>query len=298
MEIVVRQTSGLGNQLFQYAAGQLLAKKHGASLRIAHELHKNVNLHGAHRPVMLQKFAIAAPIREAGAFDRFILSVRPQLRIPNSVIRALRRIQIFRESANATATTVRPSFPIAGSTTRVYLQGYWQDAAIVSEVEPELRRQLSLVEPLSAPSLEVQRQIRAARNTVSLHLRRGDYLTVFGTSAVLPVDYYRAAVESMRHRFPDCAFFVFSDDASYARELFSHDPTFRIVDHNDALSAHEDLMLMASCRHHIIANSTFSWWGAWLNPRSDKVVVAPSKWLGFKTAQSIIAFPSWTLIEI
>jgi hypothetical protein len=133
---------------------------------------------------------------------------------------------------------------------------------------------------------------------VSLHLRRGDYLTVFGTSAVLPTDYYRASVESMQSRFPDCTFFVFSDDASYARELFGHDSRFRIVDHNDALSAHEDLMLMASCHHHIIANSTFSWWGAWLNPRLDKVVVAPSKWLGFKTAHSIIAFPSWTLIEI
>ncbi len=110
MEIVVRQTSGLGNQLFQYAAGQNLARKHGATLRIAHELDKNVHLHGAPRPVMLQKFSIAAPIREVDAFDRFILSLRPQLRMLNSVVRGVRRIQIFREPANATATTVRPSF--------------------------------------------------------------------------------------------------------------------------------------------------------------------------------------------
>jgi len=298
MQIVVRQTSGLGNQLFQYAAGQYLAKRHGASLRIAHELDKNVHMHGAHRPVMLQKFSIAAPINEANAFDRFILSVRPQLQTLNGVVQSLRRIQVFREPANATATTVRPSFPVARSTRRVYLQGYWQDSAMVSEVEPELRRQLSLVNPLGERSLAVQRQIQSSQHPVSLHLRRGDYLTVFGTSAVLPIDYYRTAVEAMQSRFPNSTFFVFSDDASYARELFGQDPRFQIVDHNDSLSAHEDLMLMATCHHHIIANSTFSWWGAWLNPRRDKVVVAPSKWLGFETASSIIAFPSWTLVEV
>jgi len=298
MEIVVRQTSGLGNQLFQYAAGQNLAKKHGASLRIAHELDKNIHLHGSPRPVMLQKFSITAPIGEADGFDRFILSVRPRLRMITDVVCGLRRIQIFREPANASATAVRPSFPVSSSTRRVYLQGYWQDSTLVSEVEPELRKQFSLVSPLSRRSSEVQQQIQASQHPVSLHLRRGDYLTVFGTSAVLPPDYYRTAVDSMHRRFADSSFFVFSDDARYAKELFGHDPRFRIVDHNDALSAHEDLMLMASCHHHIIANSTFSWWGAWLNPRPDKVVIAPSKWLGFNTVNSTIALPSWHLIEI
>jgi Glycosyl transferase family 11 len=296
MQIVVRQTSGLGNQLFQYAAGRYLAKKYRASLRIAHELTKNIQKHGAHRPVMLQKFALSAKVGRASAFDRFVLSTRPQLEMASGIVRAASRIQVIREATNS--STVRPTFPVAAGSRVVYIRGYWQDAAIVGEVEDELRREISLIEPLGARSLEVQARIRAAANPVSIHLRRGDYLTVFGTSAVLPMEYYKAAIELVSHRFPDSTFFVFSDDAAHARESFLGDPRFVVVDHNDAHTAHEDMVLMASCRQHIIANSTFSWWGAWLNPRSDKQVIAPSRWLGVETAKTTIASDSWTLVDI
>jgi hypothetical protein len=100
----------------------------------------------------------------------------------------------------------------------------------------------------------------------------------------------------MRTQFPNCSFFIFTDDVAHAREWVADRAGCIIVDHNDALTAHEDLWLMASCRHHIIANSTFSWWGAWLNPRTDKCVIAPSEWLGFRTAETHIAPPDWVLL--
>jgi hypothetical protein len=100
----------------------------------------------------------------------------------------------------------------------------------------------------------------------------------------------------MREQFPGCTFFVFSDDVKFAREWLGNRRGFVFVDHNDDDTAHEDLWLMSLCQHHIIANSSFSWWGAWLNRRTDKRVIAPAKWLGFRTNERNIAPPDWSLI--
>ncbi len=113
---------------------------------------------------------------------------------------------------------------------------------------------------------------------------------------VLPPEYYIRAIEHMKDRLGNPTFFVFSDEPSFAHQLAANRRDCIVVDHNDAESAHEDLRLMSLCHHHIIANSTFSWWGAWLNPRKDKAVIAPSRWLGFKTSSVEIALPSWCLL--
>jgi hypothetical protein len=115
--------------------------------------------------------------------------------------------------------------------------------------------------------MEIAERIVAAEKPVSVHLRRGDYATVFGPESILSMSYYERAIQQMIDRLDQCTFFVFSDDASFARQWVRSNPRFVVVDHNDAKSAHEDIRLMSLCRHHIIANSSFSWWGAWLNPR-------------------------------
>ena len=294
MQIVVRQTSGLGNQLFQYAAGRYLAKKYAASLRIAHELPQNLALHGWSRPVLLQKFAISAQIGQVNPFDRLVLSTQPHFALAGQIARAAGKIQVIRQEPDA--FLLRHDFQVLDGSRIVYLLGYWQTHSIVREVEAELRAELSLVEPLGEASQRMAQRIAATKTSVSIHLRRGDYLTVFGAKAVLPAAYYDRAIEVMMERFPDSTFFIFSDDVPYAKEWAARNPRFVLVDHNDAATAHEDLRLMALCQHHVIANSTFSWWGAWLNPRSDKQVVAPANWLGFETSKTDIALPGWTLI--
>jgi hypothetical protein len=295
MQIVVRQTSGLGNQLFQYAAGRYLAKKHAASLRVAHEIQKNLYKHGAHRPVMLQKFAIRAPIQAATAFDRFILSPRPRLDFFAKWVRTVAGIQVIREPADT--LTVRHELAIDRGVRVAYLRGYWQAYWIVREVEKELRREFAPAAPLSNASHMMAQRILAAHSPVSLHLRRGDYVTVFGHSAVLSMGYYEKAIQQIKKDAPRSSFFVFSDDPAYAKQRFGSEPDFVVVDINNSDTAHEDLVLMSMCHHHIIANSTFSWWGAWLNPRGDKQVLAPSRWLGVDTAQTSLIQPGWTLIE-
>ena len=294
MQIVVRQTSGLGNQLFQYAAGRYLAKKFGASLRIAHELPHNLAIHRFLRPLMLQKFAITAPIGPVNRFDRLVLSTQTRYALAGRLLRKAARVQVIREAADA--FLFHHAFPVIKGTRIVYLLGYWQAHSIVASVAPELRREFRLRERPSEQSRQMAEKIAAAPMPVSLHIRRGDYLTVFGERAVLSSEYYEAAMARMRAQFPNCSFFIFSDDAAYAHEWVADRVGCVIVDHNDAATAHEDLWLMSTCRHHIIANSTFSWWGAWLNPRTDKCVAAPSEWLGFATAETHIASPDWALI--
>jgi hypothetical protein len=294
MQTVVRVLSGLGNQLFQYAAGRYLARKNGGTLRLVHEVVHDSGAGGVQRPVMLQKFAITAPIGPVNRFDRLVLSGNPRHALASRLLRKTARVQIIREAPDA--FLFHHGFPIVKGTQFVYLVGYWQAYSIVAAVEAELREEFKLREQPGEASRRVAERIAAAPMPVSIHIRRGDYLTVFGEHAMLSSQYYEAAMARMRTQFPNCSFFIFTDDVAHAREWIADKPGCTIVDHNDALTAHEDLWLMSTCRHHIIANSTFSWWGAWLNPRTDKCVTAPSDWLGFKTAETHIAAPDWALI--
>ena len=295
MQIVVKQSSGLGNQLFQYAAGRCLAKRYGASLRVAHQIPRLLVSHGHPRSALLQRFAISAPIRQANYFDRLVVSDQPRLQRAGRLARAACKIQVVRQPPERCLFHQR--IRIAERTRIVYLQGFWQDYSLVREVESELRRELSLVEPLRGKNFEVAKRIAAARNPVSLHLRRGDYASFFGEPMMLPLAYYQHAISHILNQNRQSTFFVFSDDVPFAKDWLREDPRFVVVDHNDETVAHEDLRLMSMCRHHIIADSTFSWWGAWLNPRRDKQVIAPARWLGFDTTGTAIACPEWTLLD-
>ena len=295
MQIVVKQSSGLGNQLFQYAAGRCLAKRHGASLRIAHQLPRLLESRGHPRSVLLQRFAIAAPVRESSYFDRLAVTGQPRLQGAARMVRAARKIQVLRQSPER--CQFHHDLRIRPGIRTVYLQGFWQDYSLVREVECELRQELSLLEPLRGKNLAVAKRIAAATNPVSIHLRRGDYDSFFGPHMMLPIAYYEHAINLILSRERQSTFFVFSDDVPFARDWLRGDPRFVVVDHNNETAAHEDLRLMSLCRHHIIANSTFSWWGAWLNPCCDKQVIAPARWLGFDTANTAIACPGWTLLD-
>jgi hypothetical protein len=117
--------------------------------------------------------------------------------------------------------------------------------------------------------------------SVSLHVRRGDYATHARTRAVLgilPLDYYRAAIDYVAGRTESPELFIFSDDIPWAREHLDIPFPCHYIDHNKGPESYNDMRLMSVCRHHIIANSSFSWWGAWLNPAPDKIVVAPRRW--------------------
>jgi len=294
MQIVVNATGGLGSQLFQYAAGRCLARRHGAALRIAQPVPHATQGSTRIGDALAGQFTLAAPVGRPSYLDRLAVTEQPRLQGFARMLRNAFNIQVIRQPPER--GHLYQDLRVRRGTDTVYLQGSWQDYALVREVDSDLRRDLAPIAPLSGRNLELAQRIAAARIPVSLHLRRGHVARLTG-APVLPLAYYEHAIGHMLDQDRQCTFFVFADDVPFARDWLRGDPRFLVVGHNDAGSAHEDLRLMSLCRHHIIADSAFSWWGAWLNPCCDKEVIAPARWLGDDTASSAIAGPEWTLLD-
>ncbi|MGO9316636.1 MAG: alpha-1,2-fucosyltransferase [Terracidiphilus sp.] len=277
MKILLIQKYGLGNQLFQYAAGVFYARKYGATLEILRRHNKNNTAFGHPRPFLLSNFCISAPFRQFTKLDRLICSVSRIKRPLVILTRFATRSEVLQEPF-AQHWTFLPALPVQPSTRVVYLEGYFQAYQYAQDVEDFIRTEFCFRRPPSGRNLETLERIRAAENPVSVHVRCGDYAVWLGGVRLLPSSYYARAMQTMMERISNPTFFVFSDDIAFARESLPKGERMEFVDHNNELNADEDLRLMSACRHHIIANSTFSWWGAWLNPRSTKVVCAPMIW--------------------
>lgn len=267
--IYVRLVGGLGNQLFQYACARALALRHGVDVVLdTRELARGA----AHAIYGLDRFAISARI---GA-ESELPPARSQF-MRYALWRAgLMQPRFLREKGLALNPTV------LAAPDGTYLHGYFQSEGYFRDQVATIREELRF---LSAPEGENALwldKINAEARSVSLHVRRGDYVRSAKGQAVhgtCDASYYARAVEELRRRTGiEPLLFVFSDDPVWARKNLQPGAEMVVLDHNTAAAGAEDLRLMAACRHHITANSSFSWWGAWRNASPDKVVIAPSRW--------------------
>jgi len=278
MNLVTYQFSGLGNQLFQYAATRYYASRYSASVRLATDRPENAVSHGTYpRPFLLSNFCITAPFAPMSSMDALLLSQRRSLKPILPLVKRLQGVQVFREDFDRRYNFL-PDLPLQPGTHTVYLVGYFQTYLIAQAIEADLRRELQFKQPATEKNAELLARIAACCNPVSLHVRRGDYTLVIEGQRTLSLDYYARAIAHFRERLTDPVFFIFSDDIPWARANLPADLPAVFVDHNNDATSYEDLRLMSACHHHILANSTFSWWGAWLNPRPDKMVFAPKYW--------------------
>jgi hypothetical protein len=298
LEIVVRQISGLGNQLFQYAAGRYYAQRCGARMRMVLDPAKRAFSHGHPRPFLLSQFAIVSPVSEIRPWEQIFFSTRRQLAPLRALMRRASQSQVFRETP-AQRYSFLEDLSVQSGTRTLYLAGYWQTYKIADALGPRLRTELAFRQPPEGRNLEMLGRIRKAKNAVSLHVRRGDYTLAAEGNIALPMEYYERAITRAKERIDEPTFFVFSDDMEFARANLPAGLKTVFVDHNDHWTAHEDLRLMSGCRHHILANSTFSWWGAWLNPNEDKVVLAPRQWhLRAESYYPELMPPAWELLDV
>jgi len=275
--IITNLIGGLGNQLFQFAAGHAAAARRGAELRVAVDMFEGYSLHQGYE--LSRVFAVSP--REAHPSEmRHCLGPwrRPVARrVLGRVVRGT-----IRSGHAAFQPTVTYWSGIRDLGDAVYLQGYWQSERYFEDTADALRAALVFRSP---PSPENQRWLDRIENcqSVGMHVRRGDYLSSVKNAklyAVCTADYYRAAVALVRQQHADARFFVFSDEPDWARGLFDDSRDIvEVVNHNRGTESYNDLRLMSSCRHNIVANSTFSWWAAWLGQRPGKLVVAPQRWL-------------------
>jgi hypothetical protein len=170
------------------------------------------------------------------------------------------------------------------------LNGYWQSEAYFSDIRAQILDDFQFIDPPDSANEDMASCIRES-TAVSLHVRRGDYVTNqrHGTK---PIDYYASALGMMSARVCEPHFFVFSDDPSWCKQNLHIDYPTIYVDHNNADTGYKDLGLMSQCQHHIIANSSFSWWGAWLNRNPDKIVVAPEQWFADPSIDTDDLYPA------
>jgi hypothetical protein len=295
MRIVLRESGGLGNQLFQYAALRYYAKRYAAEMHVAVDPAWNALSHGFPRPCLLQHFSIPVPMEERSLCDRIFLSEKPWLVLASAPFRKIFRIHSFNEPAKDLYRFLR-DLPIPAGLRTLYLGGYYENNLMVEEVSELLRQDLTFKQPPEGKTLEVMEKIRQSETPVSIHVRRGDATLPVEGKVVLQTGYYANAIALIKERCSNPKFFVFSDDIPFVKESLPLDSSTVFVDHNDAFTAHDDLRLMSSCHSHIIANSTFSWWGAWLNPRLDKTVISPRHWWLWKDNYYPELFPrDWIL---
>jgi hypothetical protein len=162
----------------------------------------------------------------------------------------------------------------------ICLEGFWQSERYFSDVADLIRQEFMAPVAMDPDNAAVMAQI-AARSAVSLHVRRGDYVSNPVTNrfhGVCSPEYYRRAVDFISARVEAAHLFIFSDDQEWTRANLRFPLPITFVDVNSSDRGDQDMRLMARCRHHILANSSFSWWGAWLNSSKGKIVVAPQRW--------------------
>ena len=169
-----------------------------------------------------------------------------------------------------------------------YYEGCWQTEKYFKEIEAELRKSFQFQCEIPKATRQFLSQIEAT-NAVSIHIRRGDYLNsevqeVYGN--ICTDAYYRKATSRMAELVENPTYYIFTNDRDWAKEQMQEE-NFVLIDCNDESTGYLDMLLMSKCQHHIIANSSFSWWGAWLNANPDKIIIAPSKWLNGRDCSDI-----------
>lgn len=273
--------------MFQYALGRHLAEKNSTLLKLdlsGFEIYK-LRKYGLH---CFKIWEHIATIEEMVAFKR--KSIPPAARLVSKIGKRLGILPPLYSDFYQDAHIIREDgFHFDSSVLEpkgnIYLDGYWQSEKYFFAIRSVLLREFDFKYEQDLRSKELAQQIRETES-VSLHIRRGDYALDALTNQIhglCSFDYYQKAIDYITQKIPNCHFYLFSDDHTWVSLNFKLDHPVTYVDHNDATRNYEDLRLMSFCRHNIIANSSFSWWGAWLNNNPSKMVTAPANWFNDKS---------------
>ena len=284
--IIVKLDGGMGNQMFQYAVGKYLSLKLKAKLKLDTDTYlSNKSRHYA--------------LDHLSTEENFSTQREKK---------SLHRKEYFRRKLNKIGFSISPYWCteqepgyhnyIEQLTDNVYLEGFWQSEKYFKPIEEIIRKEFVVKEVPAEINKKHLDKIESV-NAVSVHIRRGDYMSDKTTNevhGVCDISYYDEAINRMTAEVNDPSFFIFSDDMAWAKAHLSIDDGLVTYVDNNSGADYEDIRLMYSCKHHIIANSSFSWWGAWLNTYRDKKVIAPKKWFRSVVTNKDIIPDGWLTI--
>ncbi|CAN5411486.1 alpha-1,2-fucosyltransferase [soil metagenome] len=281
--VMVRLKGGLGNQMFQYAAGKSLAVRLGVPLKLDTSFLeiKNVDQGYTLRNFELDVFNIDATV----ATKTEVSHCRKPLNynIISKYFSFFSKTDIFPESQ----ATYQPEFEKLHAP--VYLEGYWQTEKYFLSIASRLKeKDFTPLAEISSRNALLLNEINSC-NCVSIHVRRGDYVNNPSTNkfhGICSELYYEQAAKIINKKTKIDHFYIFSDEPEWAKENIKLSLPATFVSHNIGRESHWDLFLMRNCKHNIIANSSFSWWGAWLNKNPNKIILTPEKWFNDETANN------------
>jgi len=293
--IITKIQGGLGNQMFQYACGHALSLKTKNKLVLDTTWFKQHSI-DTRREFLLSIFKTSINLAEnwqIEIFNQFFKKPFTSLsdKWQKKVLKKVGLIRILEPGSHQTI-----NINTFGAK-HILLNGFWQTEEYFKKYEKQIRRDFSFMSP---PKSDIKFWLNKINhtNSISIHIRREDYANNPKTRAyhgLLSLKYYSSAIKLIKTKVCKPVFFVFSDDLQWVKKNFKISNKFFYVDHEN--QDWEDLRLMSHCQHNIIANSSFSWWGAWLNKNKRKIVIAPANWYASKSIDSSKITPqSWLKI--
>jgi len=269
--IIVRTKGRIGNLLFQYAAAKQIANDNNTEVRVDVGDTNFERPYGADGNDYSLKF-FNIPVKITTEEEK-----RPFLQ--KSIFSFLERVLPLSHRRLIWEKNNLPDQKIIGIKRKnLYLVGYFQSEKYFKGIEDELRKEITLRDPITEKCADIIKQMQTT-NSVSVHSRRGDILKgkVVLEKPSGSIEYFQKAAEEMREKLGNPHFYVFSDDPAWVKENFSFLQPVTFISGGN-LKDYEELMLMSYCKNNIISHSTFGWWAAWLNKNPKKIVIAPKQW--------------------
>jgi hypothetical protein len=284
MTIRIKLSGGLGNQMFQFATGFSIAKKNNVRL--------SLDLRYINRRQLFNGFELEK-----------IFNIYSKVSFLNKPL-SFNTLN-FKEILNIIDVTYynfkEPHFHYASNILNIsnhsFLDGYWQSEMYFKDYTKEIKKIFNFSDQLNEQNILIGDDINR-NNSISIHIRRGDFLLKRNNSHYVNLkEYYLKSIYESSKNFKNPKYFIFTDDPSWAVDNFVLDHPYIVVDINLGTRSFLDMYLMSLCKANIIANSSFSWWGAWLNNNKDKIIYAPKKWFKDKSICTDDLIPnSWNII--
>ena len=259
--VIIKLQGGLGNQMFQYASAKAIALHRKQELKIDHSNFETYDLHS----YGLDHFNIKA--------EKQLISSKPTFFNKLALKYGLKKEHTHNET-DFKFNENKQIFNI--KTNDLILHGYYQTEKYFKKYRNEILADFEIKGALKPETEAMLSKIRST-NAVSIHIRRGDYL-LHDVHNTAKDAYYKAAMEFIESKIENPIYYLFSDDMKWVKENFKSKHKMVYVDFNDASTNYQDIKLMSNCKHNVIANSSFSWWSAWLNKNPEKLVIAPKVW--------------------
>ena len=282
--LIVNLKGGMGNQMFQYALYKALSMRGKWVMLDFSHIRDDMNL--INRSTIFDAYKLDKHYVDFGRVFNKIVS---QFLMP--VFKKVVGVYMEKEEGRLDSEIE--------DLKKGYLEGYWQTEKYFKEYRSEICEDFSLLHDLSEENKNMLEKIAAEPCAVSIHIRLGDYTTPVNESlfgGICTEEYYKKAIEYINQKYKRVKFFVFSNGEGNITDVLSG-INYEVVNINDENTGWADMYLMSQCNHNIIANSSFSWWGAWLNQNENKTVIAPQKWINGQNMTDICP-DEWERISV